>query len=67
MFILYCHLNVHVKASNREVLRQAYKKLKKPLDNSEKMRRQRKIYYKRMLVMHKDAQKAYNFIYEGGW
>jgi hypothetical protein len=51
MFGTYCRLNVHVLASDREVIRAARKKLKNPRNPAERAARHR--FFRQMLEYHK--------------
>jgi hypothetical protein len=56
MFGTYCRLNVHVYASNREVIKAAKGKLAKSALGP-KDREARKRFYRTMLDYHRDARK----------
>lgn len=56
MYGTYCRLNVHVNASNLEVLRAARKRLAKKFRCDRTVRDERHLFYRKMLEYHSEAQ-----------
>jgi hypothetical protein len=56
MYGTYCRLNVHVYASNIEVIRRAYCKLNMSARHDRKARDARHAFYRQMLDYHREAR-----------
>jgi hypothetical protein len=53
----YCRLNVHVRATPREVIKAARRKIRKDLRSNPEFRAARKHFYRDMLGYHERAAK----------
>ena len=65
MFSTYCRLNLHVSASNIDVIRAVRRKLRPAMLKDKSKRSNRHAIYRIMLAHHIDAQNLYKSI-QGG-
>ena len=56
----YNRLNLHVGASNRDVVRAASKKLQRKVRFDRKHRKERHAFYRTMIKQHRDARKLFD-------